>query len=86
MTPDWKWEIADTRPRAAKPETDAWALVDGVGEELARVYEAQKPDDDGLTFCWAIRPYYVVGNVGSSRTSADARFYCEKRLAAGNEA
>ena len=84
MSQDWKWQLAEPLPRSKKQRKDAWALVDASGKVLARVYDAETPDTDGLTYCWAVWPYHQLGNVGGSRTGADARLQCEKRLAGGN--
>ena len=84
MTTDAKWQPTPPLRHTKKQRKDAWSLVDSSGKELARIYESEQPDADGLTYCWAIWPYHVIGNIGSARTGADARLKCEKMLAGSN--
>ena len=84
MTTESKWLPTPPLRHMKKPRKDAWSLIDPDGNELARIYEADQPDADGLTYCWAIWPFHVNGNVGGARTGADARLKCEKMLAGNN--
>ncbi len=63
-----------------KVRKDDWVLIGEDGNEMARVYDSEKPNEHGETFIWAVWPYQRFGNVGSVLNVIDARMKAEKML------
>lgn len=76
MKTGWRWLPTDP-PKGRRKEL--WQLLDIQGVVRAEVYKSAREDADGKSYVWAVWPYHVTGNIGSTHTVIDARINAEKR-------